>query len=60
MRFQNVIMSVVMVVVASVTLTGIAHSDQYVQAAQAEVVGFDALAHALFASADDSKEGQPQ
>ena len=60
MRFQNVIMSIVMVLVASLTLTGIVHTDQYVQAAHAEVVGFDALAHDLFASADDSNGDLPQ
>jgi hypothetical protein len=54
MRYQNVIMSVVMALLASVTVTGMVYTERYGQAAHAEVVGFDALAHDLFASADDS------
>jgi hypothetical protein len=54
MKYQNAIMSIVMVALASATLTGMVMSDQYAHVAHAEVVGFDALAHDLFASAGDS------
>jgi hypothetical protein len=58
MRYQKAIMMIVTVAMAMLTLTGTALSDQFPQAASAESVGFDALAHHLFgtslqASADD-------
>lgn len=45
----------------AVMLTGMAYSDRFPQAAQAESVGFDALAHNLFdgskiACADDQSQ----
>jgi hypothetical protein len=55
MRYQNGIMPVVALVLAMITVTGIAYTEQFPQAAHAEAVGFDALAHALFAS-DDSAD----
>lgn len=53
MRYQNGIMPVIALILAMITVTGIAYTEQFPQAAQAESVGFDALAHDLFA-ADDS------
>ena len=58
MKYQTAIVSAVMMVLGAITLTGMAYSDQFPQATQAESVGFDALAHNLFdgskmASADD-------
>jgi hypothetical protein len=61
MKYQNALVSAVMMVLGAITLTGMAYSDEYPQAAASESVGFDALAHNLFdgskmACADD----QPQ
>jgi hypothetical protein len=58
MKYQNAIFSAVMTVLGAITLAGMAYSDEFPQAAQAESVGFDALAHNLFdgskvACADD-------
>ncbi|NHZ33567.1 MULTISPECIES: hypothetical protein [Massilia] len=58
MRYQKAIMMIVTLAMAMLTLTGTALSDQFPQAASAESVGFDALAHDLFgtsllACADD-------
>jgi hypothetical protein len=48
MRYQNGIMAVVTLVLALITVTGIAYTDEFPQAARAEAIGFDALAHDLF------------
>jgi cytochrome b subunit of formate dehydrogenase len=58
MRYQKAIMMVASIAMAMLTLTGTALTDQFPQAASAQSVGFDALAHDLFdsaliASADD-------
>ncbi|MES2151863.1 MAG: hypothetical protein V4508_18945 [Pseudomonadota bacterium] len=61
MRYQNGFISIVTLVLALITVTGIAYTDQFPQAARAESVGFDALAHNLFdgskvACADDKQQ----
>ncbi len=49
MRYRDgIISTAVAVMMGLVTLTGVAFSDQYPQAAQAERVGFEALAHQMF------------
>ena len=48
MRYQNGIMAIVTLVLAMITVTGIAYTDEFPQAARAETIGFDALAHDLF------------
>ena len=50
MRYQKVILTVVTFAMALITLTGTAYTDQFPQAAHAESIGFDALAHNLFGS----------
>lgn len=57
MKFQNLFMSIVVALLASVTVTGMVLTEQYPQAAQAEVVGFDALAHGQFGSVDGEDSG---
>jgi hypothetical protein len=49
MRYRDAIVSVITVLVAVVTLAGMAHTDEFAQATYAEAVGFDALAHEVFA-----------
>jgi cytochrome b subunit of formate dehydrogenase len=64
MRYQKAIMMIVTIAMAMLTLTGTALTDQFPQAASAESVGFDALAHDLFGAAtlacadDDLAEAQ--
>jgi hypothetical protein len=48
MRFKDAIISAVALVFSLMVLTGMAYSEQFQQAALAESVGFDALAHDLF------------
>ena len=48
MRYQNGFVAVVALVLSLITLTGMAYTDEFPQAALAESVGFDALAHNLF------------
>jgi hypothetical protein len=60
MRYQNGIMAVITLVLAMITVTGMAYTDEFPQAARAESAGFDALAHDLFdgdtvAAADTSE-----
>ena len=49
MRYRDAIVSVITVLVAVATLAGMAHTDEFAQATHAEAVGFDALAHEVFA-----------
>ena len=49
MRYRDAIVSVISLAVAVVTLAGMAHTDEFAQATRAEAVGFDALAHEVFA-----------
>jgi hypothetical protein len=63
MRYQNGIMAVITLVLAMITVTGMAYTDEFPQAARAEAVGFDALAHDLFdgdavAAADAGNQGE--
>ena len=61
MRCQNVFVTVIALVLSLITLTGMAYTDEFPQAAQAESVGFDALAHDLFAGAVmAANDGKPQ
>ena len=48
MKYQNALVSIVMMALGAVTLTGMAYSDEFPQQAAAESAGFDALAHNLF------------
>jgi hypothetical protein len=50
MKYQNVLVSAVMMALGAITLTGMAYSDDFPQQAAAESAGFDALAHNLFAA----------
>ena len=47
MRYQNGMIGIVGFVLAAVMAVSTAYSDQFPQAAQAQSVGFDALAHEL-------------
>ena len=47
MRYQNGIIGIVGFALAAVMAVSTAYSDQFPQAAQAQSVGFDALAHEL-------------
>lgn len=49
MRYRDAIVSVITLAVAVVTLAGMAHTDEFAIATQAEASGFDALAHEVFA-----------
>ena len=60
MRYQKAIMVAVTLAMAVLTMTGTAYTDQFPQATHAESIGFDALAHDLFANAltgDDDEAG---
>ena len=48
MRLQKIVWIVVTMSMALLTVTGTALTDRFPQAAHAESVGFDALAHDLF------------
>ncbi|WP_147373916.1 hypothetical protein [Massilia cavernae] len=54
MRYQNRIVAVATVLLGVLMLAGTAFTGHFPQATRAEAVGFDALAHNLFAA------GQPQ
>lgn len=59
MRYKDAIITGLALVLSLSTLTGLAYTEQFQQAARYEVGGFDALAHDLFhastlASADTS------
>ncbi len=58
MRIRDSFISVVTLVLAVITVTGMAYSDQFPQAATAESVGFDALAHQVFSVGDDDQSEQ--
>ena len=58
MRFRDSIISVVTLVLALITVTGMAYSDQFPQATTAESVGFDALAHQVFNTAQEDQTDQ--
>jgi hypothetical protein len=48
MRYKDAIITAVALVLSLLTLTGMAYTEQFQQAAVAENAGFDALAHSLF------------
>jgi hypothetical protein len=48
MRYKDAIITAIALAISLTTLTGMAHTDQFQQAAVAESSGFDALAHNLF------------
>jgi hypothetical protein len=58
MRYQNSIVAVAAVLLGALMLTGTLFTGHFPQATRAEVVGFDALAHDLFAAAPASEQGQ--
>jgi hypothetical protein len=49
MRVQNGLIGFMTIVLAAVTMLGSVYTSDFSQASQAESVGFDALAHNLFA-----------
>lgn len=49
MRYKDAILSVITLALAVVTLAGMAHTDEYAHGTHAEAVGFEALAHQVFA-----------
>lgn len=61
MRYQNGIVAVATVLLGALMLTGTLFTGHFPQATRAEAVGFDALAHDLFAAApakqDNNKKG---
>jgi hypothetical protein len=57
MRYQNGIVAVATVLLGALMLTGTLFTGHFPQAARAEAVGFDALAHDLFAAAPASEQG---
>jgi hypothetical protein len=58
MRYQKAILAVVTLAMAVITMTGTAYTDHFPQAAQAESIGFDALAHDLFGFASQSEDDE--
>jgi hypothetical protein len=48
MRYKDAIITAIALLVSLMTLTGMAYTDQFQQAAVTESAGFDALAHNLF------------
>ncbi len=48
MRYKDAIITAIALAVSLTTLTGMAYTDQFQQAAVTENAGFDALAHNLF------------
>jgi hypothetical protein len=48
MRYKDAIITAIALAVSLATLTGMAYTDQFQQAAVTESAGFDALAHNLF------------
>jgi hypothetical protein len=48
MRYKDAIMTAIALVLSLMTLTAMAYTEQYQQAAGVESAGFDALAHNLF------------
>jgi hypothetical protein len=47
MRYQNGLIGIVSLVLATVVAAGTLYSDEFPQASRAEAVGFDSLAHDL-------------
>lgn len=60
MRNQNGIVAVATVLLGALMLTGTLFTGHFPQATRAEAVGFDALAHDLFAAAPAGEQGKDQ
>ena len=60
MCHQNGIVAIATVLLGALLLTGTLFAGHYPQAARAEAVGFDALAHDLFAAAPAGEQGKDQ
>lgn len=58
MRYQNGIVAVATVLLGALMLTGTLFTGHFPQATRAEAVGFDALAHDLFAAAPATAPGK--
>jgi hypothetical protein len=58
MRIRDTFVSIVTLVLAVITVTGMAYTDQFPQAATAESVGFDALAHQVFSASKTEEVAQ--
>lgn len=58
MRHQNGIVAVATLLLGALMLTATLFSGHFPQAARAEALGFDALAHDLFAAAPASEQGK--
>lgn len=58
MRYQNGIVAVATVLLGALMLTGALFTGHFPQATRAEAVGFDALAHDLFAAAPAREPGK--
>jgi hypothetical protein len=58
MRCQTGVVALATVLLGALMLTGTLVSGHYPQAARAEAVGFDALAHDLFAAAPAAEPGK--
>jgi hypothetical protein len=56
MNFKSGFLSIVTVALGLITLTGMAYTDRFPQAAYAESVGFDALAHQVFSGVQDTAQ----
>ena len=54
MRYRDAIVSVLTLALAVVALAGVAHTDEFAHATYAEAVGFEALAHEMFAPAKEA------
>jgi hypothetical protein len=59
MRNKDAIFTAIALVLSLMTLTGMAYTEQFQQAARAESVGFDALAHGLFDGSKMACADQP-
>lgn len=57
MRYQNGIVAIATVLLGVLLLTGTLFTGHFPQATRAEAVGFDALAHDLFAAAPAGEPG---
>ena len=58
MCHQNGIVAIATVLLGALLLTGTLFAGHFPQAARAEAVGFDALAHDLFAAAPAPEQGK--
>ncbi|MES3020922.1 MAG: hypothetical protein V4857_04980 [Pseudomonadota bacterium] len=59
MRIKIEMVTVVAFLLGAITLAGVGVTDKFPQAARAESVGFDALAHAVFGGVAPARQPQP-